>query len=194
MAITYPENMPDVTHIRSIEMRAVNAVAVSKSPFSFDESRYSWGGEMWQADVTLKPMRRSDAEQWLAFFLSMRGQFGTFLLGDHLGYTTRGTATSATITGSQGDRTVSVAMTGTLEAGDYLQLGTGSDATLHKVLKGRSGTGFLEIWPALRKDRSSVSATLTNARGVFRLATNEFGWSANELAIYGVTFPAVEVI
>ena len=190
MAISYPQNLPDTNHFRFVDMRAINATAVSKSPFSFKESRYSWGGEMWQADITLKPMRRSDAEQWLAFFVSMRGQFGTFLLGDPLGCTTRGTATSATVTGSAGDRSVTVSMTGTLLSGDYLQLGTGSDSALHKVVKSRDGSGTLEIWPALRVDRTAVSATLTSAKGVFRLAANEFSWSANELAVYGITFAA----
>ena len=139
-------------------------------------------------------MKLADAEQWIAFLISLRGQLGTFLLGDPLRTTPRGTATSATVSGSSGSGSVTVTMSGTLLAGDYIQLGTGDDSTLHKVLQDRSGSGTLEIWPALRKDRSAVSATLTSAKGLFRLSTNEQAWSINEASIYGVTFAAREAI
>jgi hypothetical protein len=31
-------------------------------------------------------------------------------------------------------------------------------------------------------------------KGLFRLATNETDWSINEASIFGLTFPAIEVI
>ena len=194
MAISYPLALPTVTGIRNVDIRAVNAVAYSASPFTFAGQAHAYPGQMWQADITLPAMNRSAAEEWIAFLLSLRGQFGTFLLGDPRACAPRGTATSATITGSAGDSSVSVAMMGTLLAGDYLQLGTGADARLHKVLQNQSGNGTLEIWPALRSDRSSASAVLQNAKGVFRLSSNEQGWSSNELAKYGITFAAREAI
>jgi hypothetical protein len=194
MSITYPLSLPTHTGIRGIELRAVNAVAYSMSPFTFAGQTHAYAGQMWQADVTLPPMKLADAEQWIAFLISLRGQLGTFLLGDPLRTTPRGTATSATVSGSSGSGSVTVTMSGTLLAGDYIQLGTGDDSTLHKVLQDRSGSGTLEIWPALRKDRSAVSATLTSAKGLFRLSTNEQAWSINEASIYGVTFAAREAI
>lgn len=194
MSITYPLALPTHTGIRGIELRAVNAVAYSMSPFTFAGQTHAYAGQMWQADVTLPPMKLADAEQWIAFLISLRGQLGTFLLGDPLRTTPRGTATSATVSGSSGSGSVTVTMSGTLLAGDYIQLGTGDDSTLHKVLQDRSGSGTLEIWPALRKDRSAVSATLTSAKGLFRLSTNEQAWSINEASIYGVTFAAREAI
>jgi hypothetical protein len=199
MAISYPLALPSHTGIAQIELRAVNAVAYSQSPFTFSGQAHAYPGQMWQADVSLPPMKAVDAEQWLGFLLSLRGKFGTFLLSDPLRTSLRGTATSATITGSAGDNTVSatVASGQTLLAGDYIQLGSGSTATLHKVLVNYTGTGSaadLEIWPALRIDRSAVSATLTNAKGVFRLNSNEQAWSINEASIYGITFGAMEAI
>lgn len=194
MAISYPVALPTHTGIAQIELRAVNAVAYSSSPFTFAGQAHAYPGQMWQADVSLPPMFEADAEQWLGFLLSLRGQFGTFLLGDPLRTSPRGTATAATITGSAGDSSVSVTMTGTLLAGDYLQLGSADGARLHKVVKDQSGSGTLEIWPALRVNRSSASATLTNAQGVFRLSSNEQAWSINEASIYGITFAAREAI
>ena len=89
---------------------------------------------------------------------------------------------------------MSVTMAGSLLAGDYLQLGTAGNARLHKVLKDQSGNGTLEIWPALRVNRSSVSATLNRAQGVFRLSSNEQAWSINEASVYGITFSASEEV
>jgi hypothetical protein len=85
-------------------------------------------------------------------------------------------------------------MSGTLLAGDYLQLGSGASATLHKVLQDKTGSGTLEIWPALRTAQSLATATLSNAKGRFRLSSNEQSWSINEASIYGVTFGAMEAL
>lgn len=199
MAITYPVSLPTHTGIAQIELRAVNAVAYSQSPFTFTGQAHAYQGQMWQADVTLPPMKTADAEQWLGMLISLRGRFGTFLLGDPLRTSLRGTATSCSITGSSGDNTVNATVpTGeTLLAGDYIQLGSASTATLHKVLvdyTGTNGDADLEIWPAIRTDHTATSAVLSNTKGNFRLSTNEQAWSINEASIYGITFGAMEAI
>ena len=199
MAITYPVALPTHTGIAQIELRAVNAVAYSQSPFTFAGQAHAYQGQMWQADVTLPPMKTADAEQWLAMLISLRGQYGTFLLGDPLRTSLRGTATSCSITGSSGANTVSATVPSgeTLLAGDYIQLGSAGTATLHKVLVDYTGTGAaadLEIWPAIRTTHTASSAILSNAKGNFRLSSNQQNWSINEAAIYGITFGAMEAI
>ena len=199
MAISYPLALPTHTGVRQIELRAVNAVAYSQSPFTFAGQAVAHPGQMWQIDVTLPPMRRADAEKWVAWLVSLRGRLGTFLIGDTSCGSIRGTATAATITGSAGANTVSATVTSgqTLLAGDMIQIGGGSDATLHKVLADFTGTGSpadLEIWPSLRKARSAVSADLTSPQGVFRLVSNETNWSVNEASIYGISFSAMEAV
>ena len=194
MAISYPLSLPTNIGMASIELRAKNTVAVSSSPFTYKQTVYAYDGQMWEADVTLPPMNRDDAESWIAFLMSLKGRYGTFLLNDPSATSVRGTATSATISGSAGDSSVTVTMSGTLKAGDYIQLGSASDATLHKVLVDQDGSGTLEIWPKLRKARSSVSADLTSASGVFRLASNETAWSVNDASFYGISFGATEVV
>jgi len=199
MAISYPLSLPSNIGMASIELRAKNVVAVSESPFTFKSNIHVYDGQMWEADVTLPPMNRDDAEAWVAFLLSLKGRAGTFLLNDPSARTIRGSATSATITGAVGDSTVqcTVASGKTLKAGDYIQLGAASTATLHKVLVDYVGSGAaknLEIWPKLRTAHTGVSAVLTNASGVFRLATNETSWSVNDASFYGISFGATEVI
>ncbi len=199
MAITYPLSLPTATKIRSIELRAMNAVAYSQSPFTFAGQAHAYPGQMWLADITLPPMNAARAEQWIGFLLALRGQFGTFLLGDPLRTSLLGTATSCSITGTSGANTVSALVPNgqTLLAGDYIQLGSASTATLHKVLVNYTGTGAaadLEIWPALRTNHTSSAATLSNAKGLFRLSSNEQAWSINEVEIYGITFAAKEAL
>lgn len=194
MAISYPLALPTHTGIASIELRAINTVAYSRSPFTLKGQAHAYAGEAWEADISLPPMKRADAEQWIAFLMSLRGQFGTFLLNDPSATSVRGTATSAAITGSVGDRSVAVTMAGTLKAGDYFSLGTGTNTRLYKALQDQSGSGTLEIWPALRDAASSSTADLTSASGTFRLASNQQSWSVNEASIYGITFGAFEAI
>lgn len=192
--ISYPLSFPTHTGVRNIELRTTNAVAYSRSPFTFAGQAHVYPGQMWQADFTLPPMRRADAEQWVAWLVSLRGQYGTFLAGDTTCGAIRGTATTVTVTGASGSGSVTVASDGTLLAGDMIQIGAGSDATLHKVLSDLSGNGTLEIWPALRKDRTAAAVTLSGAKGLFRLAGNEAAWSVNEASVYGISFSAMEAI
>ena len=194
MSISYPLALPSHTGVMSVEMTAINAVAYSRSPFTFAGQAHAYSGQSWQADISLPAMKRADAEQWIAFLISLRGQFGTFLLGDPAATSPRGSTATVNITGSTGDSSVATTMTGTLLAGDYIQLGTGSGARLHKVLQDQDGSGTLEIWPALRADQSNSSATLTNPVGEFRLSSNQQSWSVNEASIYGITFGAMEAL
>lgn len=194
MAISYPLTIPSYTGIRSVELRMVNSVALSRSPFTLSTQAHKYAGQMWQADITLPAMDYINAAKWFAWLGSLNGQYGTFLLGDPRRCTARGTATTATITGSAGDSSVTVTMIGTLLAGDYFQLGSGSTARLYMVLQDRSGSGTMEIWPSLRATASSATATIATPRGLFRLSSNETIRTADEIGRYGITFGAMEAI
>jgi len=194
MAISYPINTPTSIGFANVEFTASNAVAVSSSPFTFKQQVHTYAGQRWSASVTIPPVRKDLAEPWVSFLLSLRGQTGTFLLGDPNNTSPQGTETSANISGDAGDSSVSVSMLGSLLAGDYIQLGTGDDTTLHKVLVSQTGSGTLEIWPALRKTRTSAPATLTNTKGLFRLAGSQQSWSIGDNSAYGIQFDCMEVI
>lgn len=208
MAESYPLSIPN-TGIASIRLVAKNAVAVSASPFTFSQQVYRHQGQGWEADITLPPMKREQAEEWVSFLLRLRGQYGTFLLGDPLGETPRGSASVTTGnpavagTGQTGDFLnvdgLPLSETGYLKAGDYIQLGTGSSATLHKVLADVNTNSFgeatLNLFPRIRTaPNDSAPVTVSNCKGNFRLNTNETSWDINSASIYGITFGAVEVV
>jgi len=206
MAISYPRALPTHTGIRSVTLRAVNVTAMSESAFTLRQQIYKHAGERWEAEVALPAMARADAEQWVAWLLSMRGREGTFLLGDPLGATPRGSAGGTPLVNGADQTGDSITIdgctagqTGWLLAGDYIQLGSGAGASLHKILQdvdtNGAGQATLDIWPAIRTAPANNSAVVTSsAQGVFRLATSETEWSIDSIGHWGVVFPAVEAI
>ena len=208
MSISYPLALPATNTIRSIELRTVNAVAYSRSPFTFAGQAHEYAGKMWQADITLKPMRRSDAEKWITWLISLKGQLGTFYLGDPLGCTPQGSGRDSDTVLVDGavtsGNTISidsapVSTTDFLKAGDYMQIGSGTSRQLFKVLNDvdtdATGSATVDVWPNVRTSiADNAAVTLESAQGVFRLASNETSWSVNEASIYGITFGAVEAV
>jgi len=195
MALSFPLSLPTSIGIESIELRAMNAVATSESPFTYKQQIHAHQGQRWEASVNVASgIRRDLAAPWKAFLTSLKGQLGTFLLGDPDYATPRGTVSACTLSGSAGDESVTVTMTGSLLAGDYIQLGTGANAKLHQVLADLSGNGTLEIWPGLRSDYTNATVTFNAAKGVFRLSTPMSSWSINNASAYGISFEAVEAL
>ena len=206
MAITYPLSLPSHKKPANITFRAVNTVGMSMSPFTYQQQLFAHAGQRWECDVTLPAMARADAEQWVAFLVSLRGQFGTFTLGDPVGASPRGSAGGTPLVNGadQTGGTLSIdgctaSQTGWLKAGDYIQLGTAGSATLHKVLADADSNGSgevdLDIWPYIRTAPSdNATVFVTNTVGRFRLASNEQNWNINEASIYGLTFGGVEAI
>lgn len=194
MAISYPLSLPTTIGIESITLSAVNATHISTSVFSYKQQVLSLGGERWEASVSIPTVKRDLAAAWVAFLLSLRGQYGTFLLSDPDYVSPRGTISSGSVTGSVGDSNVTVTMTGTLLAGDYIQLGSGSAAKLHRVLRDQDGSGSLDIWPALRDDYSAETIVYDSPSGVFRLSENITSWQVNNISSYGIQFNAVEAL
>lgn len=194
MALSYPLTQPTTIGIEQIELRAVNAVATSQSPFTYKQQIISHGGQRWEASVTIPSVRRDLAAPWKAMLTGLKGPTGTFLLGDPDYATPRGTVSSCTLSGNAGSDAATVTMTGTLLAGDYIQLGADSTARLHQVLEDQDGSGTIQIWPNLRSDYTSASVTFNNSKGVFRLKESVTSWSINNASFYGISFEAVEAI
>ena len=194
MALSYPLNTPTSIGIAQIELRASNTTAISASPFSYKQQVISFGGQQWSASVSIPSVRRDLAAPWKSMLIGLKGQVGSFLLGDPDYVTPQGTATVGTLTGTVATDSVAVTLDGTLLAGDYIQLGTVSASKLHVVLQDQSGNGTLEIWPALRQDYTNETIILASPKGVFRLADSMTSWSIDNVSAYGISFEAVEVL
>ena len=195
MALSYPISTPTTIGIESITIRPFNATAKTSSPFSYQEQVYSWGGQAWSAEVTIPAVKRDLSAEWVSFLVSLKGQEGTFLLGDPNYAEPRGTATSVSVSGSLASDTITVgSINGTLLKGDYIQLGGGSSAKLHMVLEDISGTGTYNVWPNLRSTYSSEAGVLSSPKGVFRLDQSNQEWGIDSNSQYALSFSAREVI
>lgn len=206
MSITYPLALPTITAAVSISIRMVNAVEFGESPFTFSQDVQKFDGERWEADVSLPPMSKAQARIWIAWLASLKGQFGTFLMGDPDGATALGSAGGSPLVNGPGQTGESLSIdgaatsqTGWLKAGDYIQLGTGATTTLHQTLAdvdtNGSGQATFDIWPSMRSAPTDSSAVaVVNPQGRWRLAANTQGFSIGRSAIYGINFTAVEAI
>jgi hypothetical protein len=208
MAINYPLTIPNHTGVASYELRAVNAVSRSMSPFTFSSTVYEYAGKRWELDVSLPPMKRADAEIWVAWLISLKGQRGTFYAGDFQAVTPLGSgrdADTVLIDGAVSSGTAiaidsaPVNQNNYLKAGDYMQTGTGTARQLFKVLENVStdgtGSASVEVWPNIRTSiANNAAVTLQNTKGIFRLASNETTFSVGSLAQYGLSFGAMEAI
>ena len=205
MAITFPVTFPTLG-IKSMTIRAKSTVGISTSPFTGQQQVFQHQGQWWEAEVSMPPMSREDAETFIAFMLKMNGRYGTFLLGDPLAADPLGVATGSPVvnganqTGNElATDGWSTSVTNILKAGDWIQLGSGSTSRLYKVLESvnsdSGGAATLTIWPNLRSSPSdNAPLTVVSPRGQWRLASNEMPYSIDEASMFGITFACVEAL
>lgn len=209
MAITFPLPFPTITKQSSVTLIAKSAVSISRSPFTFAQQVQVQPGRIWEAQISLPPMKRATAETWIIFLLKLNGAEGTFLMGDPLAATARGSAseTPGTPLVDGAEQTggelllkgLPASASNYLLAGDYIQLGTGSTSRLYKVLVDASsdsaGGVTLDLWPDLRiLTTDSEAVVVASAVSTFRLASNVTSWNLDTAEFYGIDFSVIEAI
>ena len=207
MAPSYPLSLPTTPDFTKAKWGLNRRVGVSESPFTGAQQTYEYSYALWSATLSLPPMKRTQAAEWEAFLLKLRGRRGTFLLGNPDAKTPRGSVTgSITLytAASVGDDSLVIqsnqnSTVGIFKAGDYLQLGGSGTAKLYAVVddasSNASGVVTVNIEPALKVAASSGAAvTYTNPKGVFRMQTSELGWDTDEVSTYGISFACLEAL
>jgi len=186
MAITYPRDLPNLDDIISIVYRQKTTVGMFPCMFSGIIKTQAHPGQYWELEAQLRPLNRADADEWWAWLVSLNGREKKFLAPLQIPNRMKGLAvnyTAPTLIGAHVRGATSLNILGQsftdnyLRYGDFVQLGSGSDARLHMVLEnvdtGLTGQAVFDIWPMLRTDYSdSTTVTVSNPLGVFRLAEN----------------------
>lgn len=206
MPITFPLTFPTNKKPSRVRMITRDVVAETISPTSLLDQQQVHPGQRWEADITMPPMVRADAEVWITFRMKLGGKAGTFLFGDPAGETPRGIATGAPLVNGAsqtGNELVTdgwtTGQTGILLTGDYISLGTGTSTQLYKVLddvnSDGGGNATLLIWPNLRiSPVNDAVLTVNSAMGTFHLPENETSWDINTAIHYGLSFSIMEAI
>lgn len=182
-------------------------VGRTASPFTLQEQSFWWGGEQWLIDFSLPNIVSKEiAAEWRAFATSLRGSYNYFLLGDMSARLPVGTAQGNAVLAVNGETGNTISTAGwtpdqpdLLRAGDYIQIDQGINSRLYMVVENASsdadGEAQLKIEPSLRVNTVlNVPITVTNPRGVFRLAQNSFSWGVSTGLVHSFSFQAAEVI
>lgn len=204
MTITYPLSLPAAPGMKSWRIFPHEMAAEVRSPFTGERQVYRNQGQLWKLSFNLPAMLRAgSAEDWISTFIALKGVYGTFLAGDPLGKTARGTMTGTPLVNGASQTGESLITDGwtagiTIKAGNYIQLGTGSTSRLHKNLQDAvvngSGQVTLDIWPRLRVSPADNAAiTVASCKGIFALDA-PFDWGVEELFQYKPAISATEVI
>lgn len=206
-SIAFPMDMPLYPASRRLTIRQLGAVAVAQSPFTGARQVQEWPADRWGFDVELPPMKEYDARVWFAWFAALRGQYGSFLIGDRTQVLPRGawsTMTPLVDGAAQSGRTLAVkglsaSIANVARSGDYLQVGSGATSRMHMVLMDASSDGAgkatLAIWPPLRESPANSAAIVVNgAKCVASLTSSQRDMTIDEAMVAGIKFSAEEVL
>lgn len=210
MPVSYPAEIP-TSGITSLSWTNATASFISRSPFTFQGQSQSYPGAIRYAQITVDNLNREDAEDWVGFLDSLNGTKGTFLFGDPMSKvpmgTARGTAlvNSANLTNRDAITAKNVPTTGSssnfLKRGDWIQLGTGLNSRLYKVVQNVNKnnttgvTGIMYLWPSFRITPNVDDViTFENPKGLFRRSSGTFNYSEENGCIYSLSFDCEEVI
>lgn len=205
MAVSFPLTFPMTIGIERMTWVAQSLVSVHQSPFTGAQEVQAHQGNWWEAIVTISTLDSvTESDDWISFLVSLNGREGTFLFGDPVKISPRGTALGTPLVkgASQiGGELITdgwnINQTNTLLAGDYIQLGAASSSRLHMVKQNASSDGSgnitIDIFPSLRESPVDNSViVINNTKGLFRLSSDSSSWEITSPTLYGVSFAIIE--
>jgi hypothetical protein len=196
--------LPTSPGLRSVEFDFSETVAIVTSIFTGQTQVQRWpGADNLSGTATLPPLTQVQADAWISALMQCWGMANAFLLGDPMKKAPRGTALGApavdgSVAMSAGSNTLytygwSASQNGLLLPGDYLQQGYRLHRVIDPVNSDANGKASINIWPSLREvPTNGTPLTLTNAKGLFRLASNQNKWSADYTKLSNLSFGVTE--
>ena len=196
-APVYPLSLPTSPGFRSIDFRLRRNIGVLQSPYTGHQQTQQWPFVKWAAVVTLPAMTKEQAGLWSTFFAQVQGRHGTFLLGNPGMRSTLARDATVRRAASAGDFDLSVQFPagtrGQALAGEFVSINSGAAAQLYQITTtvdlDSAARATIGIEPALKVDVTGAThVEFTNPRGVFRMLTNDLGWTATHATRSGFSF------
>ena len=197
MPVTFPRSFPTVNGnsiIEKMTIRQVNAVAVQQSPYTYQQQIQDFGGQRWEAEVTIRPLTHNEALAFQGFLASLQGQKNTFLLGNPIATSNNADHDIRVLTNQlAGDSTLQVAVNSFHEAsaGQFFSINN----RLYMFLEDVDAGATYDITPPLRENVNNNNNCVTNLpQGTWRLASNKIDWDISKAGLYSFTFACVEAL
>lgn len=209
MALSFPTSLPDYEDIQEMRISSLSATSRTLSPYTFHAQAQANAGDVFVFRFALRPMQKDDAAPWIAFIKALRGGANTCLVGDPHRRSPLGSAATAPgspLVAGASQTGTSLAIdgcpanaTGYLLAGDWIQLGTGSDSRIYMVMEDASTNGSgavtLTISPSLRASPADNAAvTVSNTVCACRLLNPNVEWSVNKEHWHEIDLEFIESI
>ncbi|HXP07573.1 MAG TPA: hypothetical protein VN828_03715 [Acidobacteriaceae bacterium] len=194
--------MPSSPGQRQVDWEGTNLVGELTNGFTGQQQIQNWNAGWLAATVTMPPLQRADAANWVAFLLQLQGPSGVFMFGDGLATQPLGTAQGMGVTVgiNQGPNSFTTngwtpSQTNLLLPGDYIQVGYRLYRNMNMVSSDTGGNASISIWPPMRENPAAGTPIVTaSPQGLFRLADNTQRWSESYLRTTGISFKVREAI
>ena len=171
------------------------------SPISKTIQTLARTGARWYLTINYVPLKRSDAQEVIAFLSKLRGRVNSFNGFDPIATSPLGDASGSTllVNGASQTGTSLVcdgaeASTTVLKAGDYFEVGEELKMVTDDATSDGSGNITINFSPSLRTSPSDdASILLTNPKCVMKLVDDNVTWSQNTDGTYNISFSGIEV-
>lgn len=199
IAITYPLDLPASPAPVETDIQLQYAIAEARSPFTFAGQVQDWGGRVWTARVTLPPMLRAAADEWLVWCSKLRGRYGYFRMGDWDRRTPRGAGGGTPLVNGAAQTGNGLATDGwpnattVLRAGDHVQIENRLYRVVADATSNGAGQATLQIEPDLRAAPADNAAlTISSPKGLWRLTENALSNPTDPAGMVSFAFTAME--
>jgi hypothetical protein len=180
----------------------VSIVGAVPNPFTGRQQIQGWQAGYWEAVVTMPPMLRSTAEQWVALLAQAQGMNNVFYFGDGLGTKPQGTAAGVGVTSGSFQGGFQLTTTGwtpgqfaLFSPGDWIQIGWRLYKVMDQAQSDGAGNSSFAIWPQIREIPPSGTVIITQgAQGLFRMKANTLKYSISYLRTWNLSFEIREAI
>lgn len=175
----------------SIKITSVQPTLVSVT-HSLKRQARSRGAQRWSIDLSYAALSRSEFAPLYAFSMAQKGQYGTFTFVPPIYGNAEGDVSACTsAVEAAGSESVTVTMTGTLKAGDYVRFA--SHDKVYIVTSDLTGDGELAIQPPLLEATTAAAVTFDSVPFTVAFASDvqEFSRGAADLHNFSVSLGEV---
>ncbi len=179
-------SMPTSPNFITSNWSLVRTVGTTVSPFTGKTKTQEYDGVYWTAEVTLPPMKRSQAAEWQSFLLELNGSVNHFKFADPDALTNTGTYSTAFLTSNHRTSTNSVTLSfsgntitagastfGSAKVGDFIVV-TGAtneeNNGTHKITTVTSATVVVTSSTLTTESNTATCKVRTNVKGATGLS------------------------